>query len=264
MAGGTDLLVGLKNGGINPECLIDLKGIPRLNFIEYDDNSGLKIGALSSIADIEKDPHIRAQYEALYEAALGIGSVQIRNRGTIGGNLCNASPSADLAPPLMVMDAQIRIFSKAGERDLHLDNFFLGPGKTVLQEDEILTEVYVPKLPSRSRATYLKFSRRGGIDLAIVGVACLLVTNRESFCEQARIAMGAVAPTPLRAKKAEALIRGKRITHELIEEAAKIATEEARPISDIRAQANFRREIIKVLVRRAIKICTARIESRAG
>jgi carbon-monoxide dehydrogenase medium subunit len=253
MAGGTDLLVRMKNREINVDGIIDLKRIPHLNYIEYDDKSGLKIGACSSIADVQKNPHLLAQYGALVEAASSIGSVQIRNKGTIGGNLCNASPAADLAPPLIVMDATVRIFGKAGERVVRLEDFFLGPGKPILQEGEILTEVQVPKLRPASGATYLKFSRRGGLDLAIVGVACLLVVNNDSRCELARIAMGAVAPTPVRAKKAEILMTGEKINNELIEEVSKIAAEEAKPISDIRASADYRREIVKVLVNRCIR-----------
>ena len=262
MAGGTDLLIRVKKREINPVCIIDLKRIPQLDSILYDDNTGLKIGALASIADIEKNSLISNQYGALAEAASSIGSVQIRNKGTIGGNLCNASPSADLAPPLIVMNATIRILGKAGERTIKVEDFFLSPGKTVLKHDELLTAVQVPNLPLRSSATYLKFSRRGGMDLAIVGVASLLAINADSKCELARIAMGAVAPTPLRAKKAETLITGKKISDEVTEEVAQTASEEAKPISDIRASANYRREIIRVLVKKSISISLQRIESR--
>lgn len=258
------MLVRLKNGEINPSCIIDLKGISQLKFIEYEDSLGLKIGALSPITDIEKNPNVLTHYRALAEAASSIGSVQIRNKGTIGGNLCNASPSADLAPPLIVMDATVRTFGKAGDRVFRLEDFFLDPGKTTLEGGEILTELQVPKLCSRSGTTYLKFSRRGGMDLGIVGIACLLVANRESFCELARIAMGAVAPKPIRAKEAETFLIGKRINNELIREVARIAAEEARPISDIRATANFRREIIEVLVQRAIRISMNTIKSRVN
>jgi CO/xanthine dehydrogenase FAD-binding subunit len=260
MAGGTDLLVRMKNGEKNPACLIDLKGIPKLEHIDYGDNEGVKIGALSSIADIEKHPCLIKYYSALAEAASSIGSAQIRNKGTIGGNLCNASPSADMAPPLIVMDAVFRTFGKAGERVIRSEDFFMGPGKTILQSCEVLTEIQVPRPPVKSGAAYLKFSRRGGLDLAIVGVACLLAVSRGSCCERARISMGAVAPTPLRAKKAETLMTGEKISDELIEEAAEVASQEAKPISDIRASANYRIEIIKTLVRRAIRISMRRLE----
>ena len=263
MAGGTDLLVRLKDGEIKPDCIIDLKGISGLAYIECEDNRGLKIGALSSIADVEKSPMLSSEYTALAEAASSIGSVQIRNKGTIGGNLCNASPSADMAPPLIVMGAKVRIVGKTGERISNLEDFFLGPGRTVLRNGEILTEIEVPKPPPLSGAAYIKLSRRDGMDLAIAGVACLLVINSESRCERARITMGAVAPIPLRAKEAEALMIGEKIGGELIEEVAKKATEEAKPISDVRATANYRREIIEVLVDRAIRESMRRIESRA-
>jgi carbon-monoxide dehydrogenase medium subunit len=263
MAGGTDLLVRLRDGEIRPDCIIDLKGVSGLTYIEHDDNKGLRIGALSSIADVEKNPKLLSEYAALAEAASSIGSIQIRNKGTIGGNLCNASPSADMAPPLIVMGAKVRMVGKAGERVLNLEDFFLGPGGTMLRNDEILTEIEVPKPPPLSGAAYLKLGRRGGMDLAIAGVACLLVMDSKSRCERARIAMGAVAPTPLRAKEAEVLMTGEKIGGELVAEVAKKAAEEAKPISDVRATANYRREVIEVLVKRAIRESMSRIESRA-
>ena len=263
MAGGTDLLVRLRDGEIKPDCIIDLKGISGLTYVEYEDNRGLRIGALSSIADVEKNPKLLSGYAALAEAASSIGSIQIRNKGTIGGNLCNASPSADMAPPLIVMGATVRIVGKVGERIVNLEEFFLGPGGTVLRNGEILTEIEVPKPPPLSGAAYQKLGRRSGMDLAIAGVACLLVMDSESRCKRARIAMGAVAPTPLRAKEAEALMTGKKIGGELVAEVAKKAAEEAKPISDVRATANYRREVIEVLVKRAISESMSRIESRA-
>jgi carbon-monoxide dehydrogenase medium subunit len=254
MAGGTDLLVRLKNGEIKPECVIDLKRISQLDHIDYDDRKGLRIGALSPIASVEKHPALIKHYKALAEAASSIGSAQIRNKGTIGGNLCNASPSADMAPPLIVMDAAVRTFGKGGERIISLDDFFLGPGKTALHKNEIMIEIQVPKLPPGAGATYLKYSRRGGLDLAIVGVACLLVANKDSYCQRARIAMSAVAPTPVRAKQAETLLIGRKIIDDLIREVAEVASEEAQPISDIRGSASYRKEIIKILVKRSLLI----------
>jgi carbon-monoxide dehydrogenase medium subunit len=263
MAGGTDLLIRLRDGEIRPDCIIDLKGVSGLTYIEYDDNKGLRIGALSSIADVAKSPKLLSEYAALAEAAASIGSIQIRNKGTIGGNLCNASPSADMAPPLIVMGAKVRIVGKGGERVSNLEDFFLGPGRSVLRNGEILTEIKVPKPPPLSGAAYLKLGRRGGMDLAIAGVACLLVMDSKSRCQRARIAMGAVAPTPLRAKEAEVLMTGEKIGGELVAEVAKKAAEEAKPISDVRATANYRREVIEVLVKRAIRESMSRIESRA-
>lgn len=253
MSGGTDLLVRMKNKEINVDGIIDIKRIPHLNHIDDNDKLGLKIGACSSIADVEKNLRLLPQYAALMEAATSIGSVQIRNKGTIGGNLCSASPAADLAPPFIVLDSTVRIFGKAGERIVRLEDFFLGPGKTVLEEGEVLTEVQVPKIPPGGRSAYMKFSRRSGFDLAIVGVACFLVINDDSRCELARIAMGAVAPTPVRAKRAETLMAGEKMSDPLIEEVSKMAAEEAKPISDIRSSANFRREIVKILVNRCIR-----------
>jgi carbon-monoxide dehydrogenase medium subunit len=168
-----------------------------------------------------------------------------------------------MAPPLIVMGAKVRIVGKGGERVSNLEDFFLGPGRSVLRNDEILTEIKVPKPPPLSGAAYLKLGRRGGMDLAIAGVACLLVMDSKSRCQRARIAMGAVAPTPLRAKEAEVLMTGEKIGGELVAEVAKKAAEEAKPISDVRATANYRREVIEVLVKRAIRESMSRIESRA-
>ena len=261
MAGGTDLLVRMKDREISPSYIIDLKQIAELNDIKYDESSGLKIGALTTISDIEKSPHLTGQYHALVEAASSMGSAQIRNKGTIGGNLCNASPAADLAPPLIVMDASVQIIGKYGEKIIRMEEFFRGPGKTILQDGEILTEIQVPKLPSGSGTAYLKFSRRRGLDLALASVACLLRTN-DFRCEKVRIAMGAVAPIPLRAERAEALIMGKEINDDIIEKVSEIAAEETRPIGDIRASASYRKEIIKVLVKRSIRISLDRIRLR--
>jgi len=259
IAGGTDLLIRLKNGEINADSVIDLKAVPLLSDIKYDQRIGLRIGALSSIASIEKYPTFPLEYTALPEAASSIGSAQIRNRGTIGGNLCNASPSGDLAPALIVMDATVEISGEFGQKAVKLEGFFVAPGKTVLKNTEILTEILVPKPCPRSGSAYLKLGRRKGLDLAIVSVACLLAVKNDAYCEVARIALGAVGPTPLRARNAEALMIGKEIDDELIEKVARKAAEEARPISDIRATADYRKEIINVLVRRAINVSMRRV-----
>lgn len=258
LAGGTDLLPRMKKGAIHPACLIDLKAIAHLNGIGPDDHGGLRIGALTSISALAQNPLIAQSYLLLAEAAESIGSPQVRNRGTIGGNLSNASPSADLAPPLLVLGACAHVIGPAGERVVPLNDFFLGPGRTVLNAGEILTAVQVPPFPSSSGGIYLKFSRREGMDLAIVGVACLVSLDREGRCTRARIALGAVAPVPLRATKAEESMAGKGFGAESIAEVSRIAADEAQPISDIRASAEYRREIIRVLVKRALEMSRER------
>jgi CO/xanthine dehydrogenase FAD-binding subunit len=252
MAGGTDLLVRMKDEEVSPRYVIDLKRIHGLNNIEYDGDH-VKIGALTTIHEVEISPLIRKDFEILAEAASVLGSFQIRNKGTIGGNLCNASPSADLASPLIALDGRVKIFGKNGDRVEKLENFFVGPGITILNSDEILIEIQISIPPPNTFGTYLKFSPRRAMDLAVVGVAMLITLNpSNSVCTKARIVLAAVAPTPLRAKKAERILEGNQIEKNLINQVANLATEESSPISDIRGSAWYRKEIIEVLVRRSI------------
>ena len=253
IAGGTDLVVRMKEKLITPEYVIDLTYIPGLDKISYDAKSGLKIGALCPHHDIEYSPVVKEKYPALAGAVHTIGSVQVRNLGTIGGNLCNASPSGDSAPILIALDARARISGKVGERVIELKDFFTGPGTTVLKTGEILTGIEVPDPPARSNAVYLKQSPRRAMDLAVVGVAVTLSLASDGTIADIRIVMGAVAPTPIRATKAEAMIKGKKPDEKLIREAARAASEEAKPISDIRSSKEYRKEIVEVLTRRAIQ-----------
>jgi carbon-monoxide dehydrogenase medium subunit len=258
LAGGTDLLIKMKDELTNPAALIDLKGIPGLSFIEPAEDKSLRIGTLTTISQLVRDRQIAEMYPALAEAASVIGSVQIRNKGTIGGNLCNGSPSSDLAPPLIAFSANARIIGPQGERTLRLENFYLGPGRTAIGASEVLREVFLPPPPKGAGACYLKFCRRGGMDLATVSVACLLCLGPDQRCISARIVMGAVAPTPRRARQAEQLLRGKTVDQALNLKAAELASREASPITDIRATADYRREIIRVLVNRALILSLAR------
>lgn len=253
IAGGTELVNQMKGGLIAPSYLIDITYIPGLDKIEYDAKNGLKIGALCTLSDIEFSPLVMGKFGALAWAAHTIGSVQVRNLGTIGGNLCNASPSADSAPILIGLDAKVRIIGPKGERVAELKNFFAGPGKTVLASGEILAGIDVPNLPSHSAAICLKQSPRRAMDLAVVGVAVVLSLAPDRFLTDIRIVLGAVAPTPIRAVKAEAIVRGKKLEGALIGEAARTASEESEPISDIRSSKEYRQEIVEVLTRRAIQ-----------
>jgi len=252
MAGGTDLLVEMRNRELQPEILIDLKGVPSLDRIDYD-GDGLRIGSLANIRDIETAKIIQEKFNILSQAAGTLGSVQVRNRATVGGNLCHAAPSADMAPALIALGAAARFVGRDGDKTVPLEEFFKGPGNTVLKAEEILTELTVPNMAVSSEGVYLKFSPRRAMDLAVVGVACVLTTDSATAkCMDIRIVLGAVAPTPMRAKRAEAVIRGNKLNDSLIQEAAKTAAEEAKPVTDIRASDWYRRQIIETLVSRAL------------
>ncbi len=252
MAGGTDLLVQIRSKAIKPEYVVDIGCIPGLDYINYDEKQGLRIGALTTIRAIEKSAKLRQIYPAISQAAGLLGSVAIRNVATIGGNLCNAAPSADTAPALIGLSAKATIVGPGGERVVPLEDFFTGPGGTVFKTGELLVEIQVPVPPPDTKGVYLKHSRTA-VDLAVVGVAVIMVLEPGGVCKDIKIVLGAVAPTPLRAKKAEGVLRGGKIESALIEEAAQVAAGEAQPISDVRASAEYRREIVKVLTRRAIK-----------
>ncbi|MBS3918463.1 MAG: xanthine dehydrogenase family protein subunit M [Deltaproteobacteria bacterium] len=253
IAGGTDLLVQMKQKLVLPQKLINLLALPGLRGIERDGDS-LRIGALARHADIERSTLLKNGWKLLALAAHKIGSPQIRHLGTLGGNLCNGSPSADTASPLLVLKAQVCLASGRGERRLPLESFFTGPGETVLEKDEVLKEVIVPKPPVNSSFSYLKLGRRKSMDLGLVSAAVLLTVDpgRGSF-EEVRIALGSVSPTPIRIRETERVFEGKPVDEDMIRQAAGLAQKECQPISDIRASAEYRREMVKVLVERAIK-----------
>lgn len=251
LAGGTDLLIGMKTNAVKPKCLIDLKGIPSIDCIEYD--NGFKIGALTTVRDVEVSPLIREKIPALSEAAGTLGSIQIRNRATIGGNLCHGSPAADMAAILLAMNCELQIATGNGTKTIGLDLFFTGPNSTVLNRNEVLSQIIIPKEIEQFKGIYLKHGPRKAMDIGIVNIAILLDADVSGgFCNQIMIALGAVAPRPIRAKKAEALLNANRLTSELIQEAAKVASDEATPISDFRASAGYRKDLVKNLVAKGI------------
>ena len=251
LAGGTDLLIGMKTNAVKPKCLIDLKGIPGIDCIEYD--NGFKLGALTTVRDVEVSPLIREKIPALSEAAASLGSIQIRNRATIGGNLCHGSPAADMAVILLAMNCELQIATGNGAKTMGLDQFFTGPNSTVLNRNEVLAQIIIPKEIEQFKGIYLKHGPRKAMDIGIVNIAILLDADVSSgFCNQIMIALGAVAPRPIRAKKAEALLNANRLTPELIQEAAEAASDEATPISDFRASAGYRRDLVKNLVAKGI------------
>jgi carbon-monoxide dehydrogenase medium subunit len=254
LAGGTDLLVKMRHKALCPEILIDLKGIPGMDTIQYDPDRELKIGALASLHSLEVSPIIKERFGIISEAAGLIGSRQIRARATLGGNLCNASPAADMAPALLALGARVSLNCNGEERSVPLEEFFVGPGRSVLKKDELLIAVHIPPPPPRTGSRYAKFSIRKAMDVPIVGVAVVLTLDTEKDrCQDIRIALGACATVPLRAPKAEARLRGREIGEISIREASMLAAEEAQPITDLRATAEYRREIVRVMTERTLR-----------
>ena len=254
LAGGTDLMVAMKERGVRPRYVVGLSQVRELRGIDDLGEGGLSIRAATTAYDIEFNPVVRQRYPVLVQGVELIGSRQVQALGTLGGNLCNAAPSADGAPPLIALDAIARIAGPNGEREVPLVDFFKGPGQTVLEPDELLVEVRIPPPPARSAGAYQRHTPRSEMDIAVVGVGVFLALDDERrTAERVRIVLGAVAPTPIRARQAEAVLLGQVVTAERISQAARIAASEARPISDVRGSATFRRAITNAL---AVKTLT--------
>jgi len=248
LAGGTDLIIAMRERKIAPRRVVNIKRIPGLDGILADEG-GLRIGALTTIGAIDNSALIRNAFPMVAEAAHALGCLQVRNRATLGGNLCNSSPSADMAPPLIVLGAMAKIVGPKGERKVPLEDFFAGPGKTVLARDEILIELWVPDPAINSHSAFVKHGPRTAMDIAVVNAAGLFVLNGR-ICTDARMVVGAVAPVPLRIKGSEAAIRGREVNEENVRKVAELAAGECRPISDVRGSEDYRREIVSVLIRR--------------
>ncbi|MCL4303325.1 MAG: FAD binding domain-containing protein [Anaerolineae bacterium] len=262
LAGGTDLLVQIKEHRRPVEAVLSLKRVPEVHQLSL--NGTLAFGSAVPLAQIVAAQQIRQNYTALADGAALIGSVQIRSVATVGGNLCNASPSADTAPPLLVLKAQAVIVTAEGERTVPLAEFFRGPGRTALQPGELLKEIAVPQPPVRSGSCYLRHTPRAAMDIAVVGVAAAISLDDEGVITEARLVLGAVAPTPIRAAAAEALLPGQRLTGELLAEVGHVAAQEASPIDDLRASAEYRRHVVNVLTQRALGQALARAASQQG
>lgn len=258
LAGGTDLLVECKRELKSPHHIIDLKGISSLEGIRIDSQGSLHLGPLSSLDAVSRSPILENGWSLLAQGAAKVGSRQIRNRATIGGNVCHASPSGDTLPPLLCLEARFRVVGPRGERQIPVGEFFLGPGKSALGDDEILAEITLPPPPSGCRGIYKKFSLRRAMDLAVAGVAVLgTIDLRDGIFSHIRIALGAVGPTPIRAVQAEFRLQGARPDPELLREAARLARKEAAPISDLRGSEWYRGEMIEHLVQEAIREITS-------
>ena len=251
-AGGTDLLVQMKEHLRSPGQLINIKKILGLDELVFDERDGLRIGALTTTRAVETSALVRQRYASLGHAVTHFASIQVRNRATVVGNVCRASPSADTLPPLIADGAVLHLRGPDGTRVVALEDFCTGPGKTVLGADELVTHLVVPPPPPHTGKVYLKHGRRVEMELATVGVAVTL-TLEGGTCREVRIALAAVAPTPMRALRAEALLRHQVISVPLLAAAAQAASEEARPIGDVRGSADYRRRMVGVLTRRALE-----------
>jgi CO/xanthine dehydrogenase FAD-binding subunit len=250
--GGTDLLVEIRERLRRVRHVVDIKRIPGLSDITYDETRGLTFGALVTVGRLEHLPLVRELYPNLRAAFASLGSIQVRNRATVVGNVCRASPSADTIPPLIADGAFIHIYSRTNMRVVPLAEFFTGPGKTVLAKGEIVTGITVPPAGDNTGKAYLKHGRRKAMELSTVGVAVSLSMD-DGVCSDIRIALGAVGATVLRAPAAEAMLRGTRLDAAIVKSAADKAMEECTPISNVRASADYRRDMVGVLTGRAIK-----------
>ncbi len=253
MAGGTNLLPQMKWRYLTPTHVIGLAGIPDLDAIAYSDAEGLKLGAFASIRSLERSSTIRDRFPFLAQAASVLGSIEVRNLATVGGNLCNASPSANIALPLIALDAMVTLVSTERQRTLPITAFFKGPGETVAHAFEMLSEIQVTPGRPGSAGAFIKFTTRNSpVDRPIVSVAALISRDSNKTCTDARVALGGVASTPIRAKTAESALVGRTLDQRAFGEAAGNAAQEAQPISDVSASADYRREMVKVLTRRAL------------
>lgn len=263
LAGGTDLIVQMKDGLMQPEVIIDVKHIPELNCIELKRDGTLSLGASVPLNKLLAYAATRQYFFILHQACSCIGSMQLKNRATVGGNICNAAPSADTAPALLCLGARALIANKAKQRSVPIGNFFQGPGKTALASDELLLGLEIPPIPGPAAGYYLRHTPRQDMDISVAGVAGLVTfADRGDTCSEARIALGAVAPTPIRVTSAEALLKGERLTDTNIGKAAEMTAAAATPISDIRSSAEYRHELVRVLTRRVLQACLLAYERK--
>jgi carbon-monoxide dehydrogenase medium subunit len=259
LCGGTDLIIQLRAGVRRPEYVIDLKHITDLRQISFSMQHGLRLGAAVPAIEVHENADMRRYYPGLTEAAHLIGSLQIQGRASVGGNLCNGSPAADTIPALIAVGAKCRVVGPKGERIVAAEDFCTGPGRTVLQPDEILVEFQIPTPSRHASDSYLRFIPRNEMDIAVVGVGTALTLDLDDErCTEARIALGAVGPTSIFAKEAGAALTGKKLDDAAIENAAKAAVAVSTPIDDMRGTAEFRRHVVGVLTRRTIAIAAER------
>lgn len=254
VAGSTDFLIRWRQGMWQPKVVINLQHIRSLTKVSFSRENGLRLGATATIQDIENNRYVRRHYPALSTGATSFAGIQIRNLATIGGNICNASPAGDTLPALLALGAECRVIGSDGERIVPLGQLFTGPGQTSLEMGEILTEIRLPAPEPHTGSIYIKHSPRGAMDIATVGVASV-ITLRDggSFCDDVKIALGCVAPTPILATKAEDVLRGKNLTPALIDETARQAEASVTPIDDVRGSAAYRKSIVGALTKRTLE-----------
>jgi len=264
LAGGTDLMLQLQDGMFAPDYVVDVKNVPELMSLSFDPTSGLTIGAATSLRSIETSEIVREKYPHLATGASEVGSVQIRNQASFGGNICTATPSADGIPALVSLDATARIASVRGERTVALAEFFKGVRRTVLEPDELLVDLHIPAPAAKTSGSYVKLNTRPQMDLAIVGVAATItLADDGETIKKAAICLGAVATTPLRVPEAEEILVGQAISEDLLAAAGAAAARAARPISDVRASAEYRREQCDLMTRRALRTAIERARAAA-
>jgi CO/xanthine dehydrogenase FAD-binding subunit len=249
MAGGTDLLVTMKQKKLIPSYVVNIKGIPNLDYIHYSQEEGLRIGALATLHSIASSPIIGEKFGLLQTACNKIGTPQVRNMGTIGGNICNGGPSQDSVPALLVLNARLKVVSLQQERIVPIGEFFVGPFQTALDQMELLTEIQIPTPPPKSAACYQWINKLNEIDETLVGVAILMTADSTgNVCRDVKIGLCSVSPNPIRAIRSEQILKGKDIESKIIELAARVAAEETSP----RSRAQYRRQMTSVLVKRAV------------
>jgi carbon-monoxide dehydrogenase medium subunit len=252
MAGGVSLLTLMKQKLVQPKYVVSLASIPNLDYINLD-NGGLMIGGLTPHRAIEKSASLAKKWPILTEMAGNIGSVQVRNLGTIGGNLCHAEPASDPPAVLVGLNAAVKLVSAGGERVVPVEEFLVDFYETAINPDEILTEIQIPEQAAGSRSAYIKFNPRSAMDLPVVVVSAFVTPGgKKGTVKDVRIGLGAVSPRAIRARRSEEVLKSKGLTEEAVKEAGQLASEDIDPISDIRGSADYRREVTKVLVARAL------------
>jgi carbon-monoxide dehydrogenase medium subunit len=258
LAGGTDLLVHMKEGGLHPPAVVSLHAVPELRGIEFDEASGLRIGAGTLMSEIASHADVVGRYAALADGAGVVGSMQTRNMATIGGNVANAAPSADTTPPLVAFDAVAEVAGPKGTREMPVEQVATGPGATSLERGEIISSFSVPAPAPRTGSVYQRHTPRKIMDIAAVGLGVRLTLDDAGAISEARVCLGAVAPTVIRVPDAEQALAGQQPSEELFERAAELAQAAARPISDVRGSAEFRRYMVGVMTKRCLAIALER------
>ena len=253
ICGGQSLLILMRQGLVAPEHLIDIKSVEELNYIQFDEKEGLRIGATTTHRTVELSPLVLEKFPVLVHMEENLASIQTRNWGTIGGNLCHGDPAGDPGPVFMALNGSVKIASKQKTRTLTLDEFFIDYFETVLEEGEILLEVRLPPIPPRTAVVYEKFNIIKN-DQGIISVAASITLNNDGLsCNDARIVIGAAAPAPIRAKETEKLLIGEKISKGLLEKAGEKASEEADPVADIHASEEYRRHLVGVLIKKMVE-----------